>query len=83
MDERRIILDALMECKDDMEYRETRLAEVGNSNRTIRNNLKEGIKNTFTRIDTIIELAHALGIINEEESRMNYVSLIGTLESEY
>lgn len=83
MEERRIILDALTDCKDDMEYRESRLEEVGNSNRTIRNNLKEGIKSTWTRIETIIEVVHMLGIINEDEARMNYVTLIDTIASEY
>ena len=83
MEERRIIVDALMDCKNDMEYMETRLEEVGNSNRTIRNNLKEGISRTFIRIETIIELAHMLGIISEDEARMNYVTLIDTIANDY
>ena len=83
MNERGIILDMLNECKMDMEYRERRLEEVGNSNRTIRKNLQEGIANTHTRMETIVEIAYALGIISEEESRMGLDTLIETIEDAY
>ena len=82
MNERGVILDALTECKENIEYAERRLEEVGNSNRTIRKNLYNGIADTRVRVETIVEIAYALGIISEEESRMGLDTLIETIEDE-
>lgn len=82
MNERGIIVDALIECKEDIEYAEKRLNEVGNSNRTVRQNLKDRINNSSVRMETIIEIAYALNVISEDEYRMNPDTLIELIETE-
>ena len=82
MNERGIIADALIEYVESLEYFEKRLIEVGNSNRTVRQNIKQGIQKSSTKMEAFIELAYALGIITEEESRMEPGMLIEQIETE-
>lgn len=82
MNERIVVAEALAECKESLEYVEKRLSEVGSNDRAIRNNLKDRFTRVSTRIETIIDLAHALGVISEEESLMEPDALIELIEEQ-
>lgn len=82
MNERAIILDALLECSESLEYAEKRLSETKGSDRTIRNSLKDRVTKASVKIETIIELAFELGIISEEESLMEPGALIELIDSQ-
>lgn len=82
MNERGILADALNECAWNLKYFEKRLTEVGNSNRAVRQSIKQGIQESSTKMEAFIELAYALGIITEEESRMEPGMLIDLIETE-
>ena len=82
MNERIVVAEALAECKESLEYVEKRLSEVGSNDRAIRNNLKDRFTRASTRIETIIDLAHALGVISEEESLMEPDALIELIEEQ-
>ena len=82
MNERMVVAEALAECKESLEYIEKRLSETGSNDRTIRNNLKDRLTRVSTRIETIIDLAHALGVISEEESLMESGALIELIEEQ-
>ena len=82
MNERIVVAEALAECKESLEYVEKRLSEVGSNDRAIRNNLKDRFTRVSTRIETIIDLAYALGVISEEESLMEPDALIELIEEQ-
>ena len=82
MNERMIVADALIECKESLEYAEKRLGEVGSNDMTIKNNLKDRLMRASVRMETIIDLAHALGVISEEESLMEPGALIELIEEQ-
>lgn len=82
MNERMAIAEALAECKESLEYIEKRLSETESNDRTIRNNLKGRLTRVSTKIETIIDLAHALGVISEEESLMESDALIELIEEQ-
>jgi hypothetical protein len=82
MNERAIILDALLECRESLEYAEKRLSETKGSDRTIRNSLKDRVTKAYVKMETIIELAFELGIISEEESLMEPGALIELIDSQ-
>lgn len=82
MNERIVVAEALAECKESLEYVEKRLSEVGSNDRAIRNNLKDRLTRVSTRMETIIDLSHALGIISEEESLMESGALIELIEEQ-
>lgn len=76
MNERMVVAEALAECKESLEYVEKRLGEVGSNDRAIRNNLKDRLMRISARMETIIDLSCALGIISEEESLMEPGALV-------
>lgn len=82
MNERIVVAEALAEYKESLEYIEKRLSEVGSNDRAIRNNLKDRLTRVSVRIETIIEIAHALGVISEEESIMEPGALIELIEEQ-
>lgn len=82
MNERMAIAEVLTECKETLEYVEKRLSEVGSNDRAIRNNLKDRLTRMSTRMETIIGIAHLLGVISEEESLMEPDALIELIEEQ-
>jgi hypothetical protein len=82
MNERAIILDALLECRESLEYAEKRFSETKGGDRIIRNSLKDRATNASVKMETIIELAFELGIISEEESLMEPDALIKLIDGQ-